>query len=90
MNTRTPGTSGNVKRWLIIGFGFIVLILGVIMIFLPGPGVLFILLGLGILARELRWARTFLIRIRNYIRRMTHKKQPASQQPPNPPANELH
>jgi uncharacterized protein (TIGR02611 family) len=37
--------------------GFALLILGLIMMVTPGPGLLFIFLGLSILALEIEWAR---------------------------------
>lgn len=37
--------------------GFVMLILGLIMMVTPGPGLLFIFLGLSILALEIEWAR---------------------------------
>ena len=37
--------------------GFVLLILGLIMMVTPGPGLLFIFLGLSILALEIEWAR---------------------------------
>jgi uncharacterized protein (TIGR02611 family) len=37
--------------------GFILLLLGLIMMVTPGPGLLFIFFGLTILALELEWAR---------------------------------
>ncbi len=60
---------GSVKRALLIGAGFVTLVLGILMLFLPGPGLLFILVGLGILARELPWARYILIKLKKKIRR---------------------
>jgi uncharacterized protein (TIGR02611 family) len=45
-------------RWVIsIALGFIFLILGLIMMVTPGPGLLFIFLGLTLLALEIEWAR---------------------------------
>ena len=45
-------------RWALTMFiGFILLILGLIMMVTPGPGLLFIFFGLTILALELEWAR---------------------------------
>lgn len=45
-------------RWLITFLvGFILLILGLIMMVTPGPGLLFIFFGLSILALEIKWAR---------------------------------
>ncbi len=37
--------------------GFLLIILGLIMMVTPGPGLLFIFLGLSILAFEIEWAR---------------------------------
>lgn len=37
--------------------GFILLVLGLIMMVTPGPGLLFIFFGLTVLALELEWAR---------------------------------
>jgi uncharacterized protein (TIGR02611 family) len=53
------------KRLIIIVIGFTVLLMGIAMIVLPGPAVLFIPLGLGILASELIWARRILNKIKS-------------------------
>ncbi len=37
--------------------GFILVVLGLVMLVTPGPGLLFIFLGLSVLALELEWAR---------------------------------
>jgi uncharacterized protein (TIGR02611 family) len=57
-------TMQQAKRWIKIVFGFTLLAIGVVMIFLPGPGWLTILLALGILAAEFVWARTLLDRVK--------------------------
>jgi uncharacterized protein (TIGR02611 family) len=45
-------------RWVLTMLvGFILLILGLIMMVTPGPGLLFVFFGLTILALELEWAR---------------------------------
>ena len=45
-------------RWLLtMVLGFTLLILGLIMMVTPGPGLLFIFFGLTILALEVEWAR---------------------------------
>jgi uncharacterized protein (TIGR02611 family) len=45
-------------RWVLtIVVGVVLLILGLIMMVTPGPGLLFIFFGLSILALELEWAR---------------------------------
>lgn len=54
------------KLFLVI-IGFTVLILGVILIFLPGPAIIVIPLGLAILAGEVVWARKFLDSVKEKI-----------------------
>lgn len=45
-------------RWAVIMLvGFILLIMGLIMLVTPGPGLLFIFFGLSVLALEIEWAR---------------------------------
>lgn len=45
-------------RWaLTVLIGAVLLILGLVMMITPGPGLLFIFLGLSILALEIEWAR---------------------------------
>ena len=45
-------------RWALTMFiGAVFLILGLIMMVTPGPGILFLFLGITILAFELEWAR---------------------------------
>jgi uncharacterized protein (TIGR02611 family) len=45
-------------RWILtMVVGFVLLILGLIMLVTPGPGLLFIFFGLTILALEIEWAR---------------------------------
>lgn len=52
-------------RKIVLGtIGGTVLVLGVVMIVLPGPAILVIPLGLGILAAEFAWARRWLERLR--------------------------
>jgi uncharacterized protein (TIGR02611 family) len=45
-------------RWAVIMVvGFVLLIIGLIMMITPGPGLLFIFFGLSILAIEIKWAQ---------------------------------
>lgn len=57
------------KRLIIVVVGFTVLLMGIAMIVLPGPAVLVIPLGLGILASELVWARRILNKIKSKFRK---------------------
>jgi uncharacterized protein (TIGR02611 family) len=47
--------------------GMCLLIIGIIMIFTPGPAVVFIPAGLALLATEFQWARRILYRVRPLI-----------------------
>ena len=45
-------------RWIVtMVVGFVLLLMGLIMMVTPGPGLLFIFFGLSILALEIEWAR---------------------------------
>lgn len=56
------------RRVVIAALGFTVLALGVALVVLPGPALLVIPAGLGILALEFRWAQRWLRRVRDYAR----------------------
>lgn len=51
-------------RLIIVIVGFTVLLIGVALIFLPGPAFLVIPLGLAMLATEFAWARHLLRRVK--------------------------
>jgi uncharacterized protein (TIGR02611 family) len=52
------------RRIFVAVAGGTVLLIGVALIFLPGPGLLVILVGLGILAAEFAWARVWLAKLK--------------------------
>lgn len=58
-------TYGGLKRILILVIGISVLVIGIIMIFTPGPAIIVIPAGLAILATEFIWARVLLKRFKN-------------------------
>lgn len=66
------------KRIFKITIGVILLPVGVILWFIPGPGWLTIFVGLALLAGESKWLSSFLdeveVRIRNIIRRLRHHR----------------
>lgn len=78
------------RRLIVAVIGGTVLIAGVVMIVTPGPAVVVIPLGLGILATEFVWARHLLHRVKDHIAktadRMKNGKKPseASENLPNP------
>jgi len=53
-----------VKRAVVAVLGLTVLAIGVAMIFLPGPAIVVVPVGLGILATEFVWARSLLINLK--------------------------
>jgi len=72
------GTYKVAKRIVIGIVGGTVLIMGIIMMVTPGPGIAGILLGLGILGVEFAWARIWLKRLQakgqDVVRVLRHKK----------------
>jgi len=62
-------TLAQAKRLIIIVIGFTVLTIGIVMIALPGPAVVVIPLGLGILATEFIWARRLLVLLKERLAR---------------------
>lgn len=48
-----------------IGVGFILILAGVLMLVLPGPGIVAIGVGLALLAGEFAWARRLLDRLKS-------------------------
>jgi len=58
-------TVAQVRRIFRVVVGFTLLLVGLVMIFTPGPGWLVILLGLGLLAAEFVWARRLMDRIKH-------------------------
>jgi uncharacterized protein (TIGR02611 family) len=53
--------------------GFIVIIIGIILLPLPGPGILVIIAGLAILAIEFEWARRHHQRIKDLAKKSLQK-----------------
>ena len=55
------------RRIVVLVLGSSVVLVGVVMLVLPGPGLLVIPLGLAILAAEFQWARLWLKKIRDVV-----------------------
>ncbi len=75
MNPLLLKTLRQTKRLIIIVIGFTILLIGIAMIVLPGPAVLVIPLGLGILASELVWARRILNKIKSKFQKQESTKE---------------
>ena len=65
MNILILKTLKQAKRLIIIVAGSTVLLMGIAMIVLPGPAILVIPVGLGVLATELVWARKLLTKLKS-------------------------
>lgn len=72
MNGLMISTLKQAKRFVVIVIGFTILVLGIVLIVLPGPATLVIPLGLAILATEFVWARRLLVRLKREARRLKH------------------
>ena len=59
------------RRIAVLLLGFVLLAAGVLMLVLPGPGVLVTMAGLALLATEFAWARRLLARMRDHARRLS-------------------
>jgi len=68
------------KRLVVAVIGITILVIGIAMIVLPGPAIMVIPVGLGILATEFAWARRLLLiareRIQRYTNNLKNNKQP--------------
>ena len=56
------------KRLIVFVVGGTVLALGIVLVFIPGPAIIVIPLGLAILATEFVWARTLLDKVKGSIK----------------------
>lgn len=57
-------------RRIVVGLaGGVVLLLGLAMVVLPGPAIVFIPLGVAILATEFKWARRWFAKARLWVKR---------------------
>lgn len=59
------------RRIAVLAVGSTVLLLGVVMLFTPGPGLVVIPVGLAILGAEFAWARFWLRKVRESISSQT-------------------
>ncbi len=64
------------QAWRLIKIivGVTVLLLGIILIFTPGPAFVVIPIGLGILATEFVWARKLLLKVKEKATNLKNKK----------------
>lgn len=74
--TEEEARRGVIRRVGTIVLGFVVLVGGIIMMALPGPGILTVIAGLAILAQELAWAERLLEYVKKRAKYDELKDQP--------------
>lgn len=75
MKLSQPTGSRAIRRAVVATVGASLLIAGVAMLILPGPGIVVILAGLTVLATEFHWARRVKRKLVVYIRRRIQRKK---------------
>lgn len=75
-----------VRRAVVATVGSTLLVAGVVMLILPGPGLVVILAGLTVLASEFHWARRVKRRVIVWVRKRARRKQAKGATPPTSPA----
>jgi uncharacterized protein (TIGR02611 family) len=61
------------RRVAVLVVGLFLLAAGVVLLVLPGPGLLVGMAGLAVLATEFAWARRLLARVRGHARRLSDR-----------------
>jgi tellurite resistance protein TerC len=75
----------HVKKIVVLIVGGTVLLIGIIMIFLPGPSFIVIPVGLGILAVEFAWARSLLKKARHMVANIAPRRWRGNKSKETPP-----
>jgi uncharacterized protein (TIGR02611 family) len=72
------------KKMLVLVIGGTILLFGIILIFLPGPSMIVIPIGLAVLAIEFSWARKLFKKAHNVAGNRFNRFIPAKWLPKNP------
>lgn len=70
---RTSRKGGALRRYLIMGIGALFMLIGVILLVLPGPGILMLLIGAGLVAEESLLTARALDRIEVWVMRRVQR-----------------
>jgi len=68
-STQASERNPRLRRLANLVGGWALVVVGIVLIPLPGPGWLVVGLGLLVLSREVRWARGALVRLERFMRR---------------------
>lgn len=63
----------DIKKIFVGVFGFTIILIGLALLILPGPGILTIVIGLVLLAGEFVWARKMLKQIKRGTKRIVNR-----------------
>jgi hypothetical protein len=72
---RADRRSGPWRKWLLIGLGVVLILIGALMLVLPGPGILAVLVGAGMIAGDSLIAARALDRIEGWIARRVQRRR---------------
>jgi uncharacterized protein (TIGR02611 family) len=73
LNRWLAGLNPRLRRLLVFVIGMTLLIAGIAMLVLPGPGILVIFIALALLATEFAWANSLLNRAKHHASRAASK-----------------
>lgn len=76
MSALASGSGSRMRRWASLGAGYVLLVVGGMLLVLPGPGLPLIVAGLALLERDAPWARRFRVRIQERLRRLRQRAAP--------------
>jgi len=71
---KLPFPTRTLKRAIIAAIGSVVLLIGIVLLALPGPGLVVIIGGLSILAIEFQWARRWMVKGREQLAKIRKHK----------------
>lgn len=77
------------RRIVVLVVGGTLLLLGIVMLVLPGPAFVVIPLGLAVLAIEFAWARRWLRHVKQAAQQLNSTARRAPPSPPPSPTHEL-
>lgn len=69
-----PRSGGCLKKVVVGVIGLTVVVIGVLLLVLPGPGLLVIAGGISILALEFAWARRLMHRMKGAVKKVRRKR----------------
>jgi Flp pilus assembly protein TadB len=77
MSPQVAAATRSLRRYATLAAGWTLLVVGVALLVLPGPGVPLIIAGLAVLGREVEWARRLRTRIEERFARFRRRGQRA-------------